>query len=89
MTLLSFRLFLCFIVIVSAATTRARGQTLQNVVVSYPSKSIMSFPILQTAWRKGFFQQQGLNVNLVYLRGGSHSGYASAERSAREVDNLT
>ena len=81
MTLLSFRLFLCFIVIVSAATTRARGQTLQNVVVSYPSKSITSFPILETARRKGFFQQQGLNMNLVYMRGGSHSVYANAERS--------
>ncbi|MDZ4346189.1 MAG: ABC transporter substrate-binding protein [Candidatus Binatia bacterium] len=43
---------------------------MQNVVVSYPSKSITSFPILDTARRKGFFQQQGLNVNLVYMRGG-------------------
>jgi hypothetical protein len=81
MTLLNFRLFLCFIVMVSAGTTRARGQTLQNVVVNYPSKSITSFPILETARRKGFFQQQGLNMNLAYMRGGSHSGCASAERS--------
>ena len=81
MTSLACRFFLCFIIIVGAATTRARGQTLQNVVVSYPSKSITSFPILETARRKGFFQQQGLNMNLVYVRGGSHSGYASAERS--------
>lgn len=48
----------------------AQGPALQNVVVSYPSKSITSFPILDTARRKGFFQQQGLNVNLVYMRGG-------------------
>ena len=48
----------------------AQGPALQNVVVSYPSKSITSFPILDTARRKGFFQQQGLNVSLVYMRGG-------------------
>jgi NitT/TauT family transport system substrate-binding protein len=70
MTSLVCRLFFCFVIIVSAATTSASGQTLQNVVVSYPSKSITSFPILETARRKGFFQQQGLNVNLVYMRGG-------------------
>src|SRR5258705_6582373 len=70
MTLLVCRLFFCFTIIVSIAAANARGQTLQNVVVSYPSKSITSFPILETARRKGFFQQQGLNVNLVYMRGG-------------------
>lgn len=42
----------------------------QNVIVSYPSKSITSYPILDTARRKGFFQQQELNVSLVYMRGG-------------------
>jgi NitT/TauT family transport system substrate-binding protein len=48
----------------------AQRPALQNVVVSYPSKSITSYPILDTARRKGFFQQQGLNVSLVYMRGG-------------------
>lgn len=48
----------------------AQRPTLQNVVVSYPSKSITSYPILDTARRKGFFQEQGLNVSLVYMRGG-------------------
>jgi NitT/TauT family transport system substrate-binding protein len=48
----------------------AQRPALQNVVVSYPSKSITSYPILDTAKRKGFFQQQGLNVSLVYMRGG-------------------
>ncbi len=64
----------CFLVALvasfSANAPRARGQSPQDVVVSYPSKSITSFPILDTARRKGFFQQQGLNVNLVYMRGG-------------------
>jgi NitT/TauT family transport system substrate-binding protein len=48
----------------------AQRPALQNVLVSYPSKSITSYPILETARRKGFFQQQGLDVSLVYMRGG-------------------
>ena len=42
----------------------------EKVVVSYPSKSITNFPILETARQKGFFQKEGLNTNLVYMRGG-------------------
>ena len=40
------------------------------MVVSYPSKSITNFPILETAQRKGFFQKEGLQVSVVYMRGG-------------------
>jgi NitT/TauT family transport system substrate-binding protein len=66
LTCLSVPLFVC----TCLSLVAAQGPALQNVVVSYPSKSITSFPILDTARRKGFFQQQGLNVNLVYMRGG-------------------
>jgi NitT/TauT family transport system substrate-binding protein len=49
----------------------ARGQTLADkVVVSYPSKSITNFPILETARQRGFFQKEALNVSAVYMRGG-------------------
>src|SRR5262245_62204209 len=41
-----------------------------KVVVSYPSKSITNFPILETAKQKGFFQKEALNVSVVYMRGG-------------------
>jgi len=41
-----------------------------RVVVSYPSKSITNFPILETAQRRGFFQKENLNVSMVYMRGG-------------------
>ena len=44
--------------------------TAEAVVVSYPSRSITSFPILETARQKGFFQKEGLNVSAVYMRGG-------------------
>ena len=30
----------------------------ERVVVSYPSKSITSFPILETAQRRGFFRKE-------------------------------
>jgi NitT/TauT family transport system substrate-binding protein len=51
----------------------AQGQGISrpdNMVVSYPSKSITSFPILETAQRRGFFQKENLNVSAVYMRGG-------------------
>jgi NitT/TauT family transport system substrate-binding protein len=40
-----------------------------RVVVSYPSKSITSFPIIETAQRRGFFQKENLSVSAVYMRG--------------------
>jgi NitT/TauT family transport system substrate-binding protein len=58
---------------VLAITANAQGQgalTPDRVVVSYPSKSITSFPILETAQRRGFFQKEKLNVSAVYMRGG-------------------
>lgn len=42
----------------------------EKIVVSYPSKSITNFPILETARQKGFFQREGLQATLVYIRGG-------------------
>ena len=38
-----------------------------RVVVSYPSKSITSFPILETAQRVGFFRRENLDVSAVYM----------------------
>jgi NitT/TauT family transport system substrate-binding protein len=58
---------------VLAVTANAQGQgtlTVDKVVVSYPSKSITSFPILETAQRRGFFQKENLSVSAVYMRGG-------------------
>ena len=49
---------------------RAQTTTPEKVVVSYPSKSITNFPILETSQRRGFYQKENLSVNLVYMRGG-------------------
>jgi len=56
-----------------AFTADARSQSIvasDRVVVSYPSKSITSFPILETAQRRGFFRRENLDVSAVYIRGG-------------------
>jgi len=51
--------------------TPAWGQVAPDkVVVSYPSKSITNFPILETGLRRGFFQRENLSVQMVYMRGG-------------------
>jgi NitT/TauT family transport system substrate-binding protein len=59
--------------IVAAVVPSAHGQGTappEKVVVSYPSKSITNFPILETAQRRGFFQKENLSANVVYMRGG-------------------
>lgn len=56
-----------------AFTVDVRSQSIvasDRVVVSYPSKSITSFPILETAQRRGFFRRENLDVSAVYMRGG-------------------
>jgi NitT/TauT family transport system substrate-binding protein len=58
---------------VSLAGAAAEGQSSappEKIVVSYPSKSITNFPILETARQKGFFQRENLQVSLIYIRGG-------------------
>ena len=63
--------FVLFVLL--AFTADARSQSIvasDRVVVSYPSKSITSFPILETAQRRGFFRRENLDVSAVYMRGG-------------------
>ena len=56
--------------VISDSATLLAQAPVEKVVVSYPSKSITNFPILETAQRKGFFQKEGLQVSVVYMRGG-------------------
>jgi len=64
-------LFAWSVIVAAAVPARAQNVApLEKIVVSYPSKSITNFPILETARQKGFFQKEGLQVNLVYIRGG-------------------
>jgi NitT/TauT family transport system substrate-binding protein len=62
--------FVLFVLLAFTADARSQGNVASDrVVVSYPSKSITSFPILETAQRRGFFRRENL-VSAVYMRGG-------------------
>lgn len=63
-------LFLLASTLAFAPEAIAQTTTPDRVVVSYPSKSITNFPILETAQRRGFFQKENLAVSMVYMRGG-------------------
>lgn len=63
-------LFLLTAMILVATEAATQTTTPDRVVVSYPSKSITNFPILETAQRRGFFQKENLAVSMVYMRGG-------------------
>ena len=68
---IEYLFFALFVVLVFTADARSQGGVAPDrVVVSYPSKSITSFPILETAQRRGFFRKENLDVNAVYMRGG-------------------
>ncbi len=56
--------------ILTFSSTSHAQVTPDKIVVSYPSKSITNFPILETAQRRGFFQKENLAVSMVYMRGG-------------------
>jgi len=64
-----WKAFVCAVNVVILLAEIAYAQS-EPIVVSYPSKSITNFPILETARQKGFFQREGLQVSLVYIRGG-------------------
>ena len=63
-------LILVWITPSSAPAQAPAAMAAEKIVVSYPSKSITSFPILETARQKGFFQREGLNASIIYVRGG-------------------
>ena len=66
------RKFLALVIPSFLFPVQVRAQTTapDKIVVSYPSKSITNFPILDTGQRRGFYQKENLSVNLVYMRGG-------------------
>jgi NitT/TauT family transport system substrate-binding protein len=65
-----FRIALVGVSALASAVPAGAQSAGEKIVVSYPSKSITNFPILETARQKGFFQRQGLQVALIYIRGG-------------------
>lgn len=53
-----------------AIESQSQTSAPDKVVVSYPSRSITNFPILETGQRRGFYQKENLSVSAVYMRGG-------------------
>jgi NitT/TauT family transport system substrate-binding protein len=53
-----------------AIESQSQTSAPEKIIVSYPSKSITNFPILETGQRRGFYQRENLSVNAVYMRGG-------------------
>ena len=54
-----------FILALGASGAGQFQVTAEKVVVSYASKSITNFPILETAKQKGFFQKESLSTELM------------------------
>lgn len=48
----------------------SRGNAAERITLCYPSRSLTSFLIPEVARQKGFFQSEGLDANLIYVRGG-------------------
>jgi NitT/TauT family transport system substrate-binding protein len=69
-TRLGYTVLSAVILVFSASGTGQSQVTSDKVVISYPSKSITNFPILETARQRGFFQKEALDVTAVYMRGG-------------------
>jgi NitT/TauT family transport system substrate-binding protein len=69
-TRLGYAVLSAVILVFSASGAGQAQVAIDKVVVSYPSKSITNFPILETARQRGFFQKEALNVSAVYMRGG-------------------
>jgi NitT/TauT family transport system substrate-binding protein len=68
---MSRRLLVIFLPLLLIPPQDGQGQSAPDkIVVSYPSKSITNFPILDTGQRRGFYQKEHLNVSMVYMRGG-------------------
>jgi NitT/TauT family transport system substrate-binding protein len=47
-----------------------KGAPREKVIMSYQAKTMTSYFIPEMARRKGFFQAEGLDVELIYVRGG-------------------
>lgn len=52
--------------LLSMSTSQAAAE---KIVLCYPSRSLTSFLIPEIARQKGFFQAEGLEANLIYVRG--------------------
>lgn len=61
---------LTFAGLLAALGSTALADAAERITLCYPSRSMTSFLIPEIARQKGFFQAEGLDANLIYVRGG-------------------
>jgi NitT/TauT family transport system substrate-binding protein len=79
----TFSYTICLSVFFILAGAVTYGQPLEKVIVSYPAKTITSFFVPELARQKGFFREEGIDVQLTYVRSG---GVEIAAMLSGEVD---
>lgn len=77
------RTYAIFYFLVWGGAATSYGQPLERVIVSYPAKTITSFFVPEVARQKGFFREEGLDVQMTYVRSG---GVEIAAMLSGEVD---
>ena len=78
-----FLTYVIFYFLVWGGAATSYGQALERVIVSYPAKTITSFFVPEVARQKGFFREEGLDVQMTYVRSG---GVEIAAMLSGEVD---
>ena len=88
---IEYLFFALFVVLVFTADARSQGGVAPDrVVVSYPSKSITSFPILETAQRRGFFRGLSPERDFILLNmGGTPERYAALKSGTLAASMLS
>lgn len=65
------------------AAADCRSQSLERVIISYPSKTISSYFVPEVARQKGFFREEGIDAQMTYVRS---SGVEIAAMLSGDVD---
>ena len=75
-------LFFSYCLFLGGAAT-SQAQSLERVIVSYPSKTISSYFVPELARQRGFFREEGIDAQMTYVRS---SGVEIAAMLSGEVD---
>lgn len=69
--------------LIGRTATTSHAQTLERVIVSYPSKTISSYFVPELGRQRGFFREEGIDAQMTYVRS---SGVEIAAMLSGEVD---
>lgn len=80
---LRYTVLLLLLLATFGAAADCRSQSLERVIISYPSKTISSYFVPEVARQKGFFREEGIDAQMTYVRS---SGVEIAAMLSGEVD---